>query len=58
LSGETCPGIESWGRKSVLRAMAVREPLMRKEKEAVEKMPKEDSSLTLPFSTKLMNGAL
>jgi hypothetical protein len=31
---------------------------MRKEMGAVEKMPKEDSSLTLSFSAKLMNGAL
>jgi hypothetical protein len=31
---------------------------MRKEMGAVEKMLKEDSSLTLPFSAKLMNGAL
>jgi len=31
---------------------------MRKEMGAVEKMLKEDSSLTLPFSPKLMNGAL
>lgn len=58
LSGETCPGIDSWGRKGVLRSMAVRESILRKEKEAVEKMLKEDSSSTLPFSAKLMNGAL
>jgi hypothetical protein len=58
LSGETCLGIDSWGRNGVLRAMGVRESIMRKEKEAAEKILKEDSSLTLPFGTKLVNGAL
>ena len=41
-----------------MRAMGVRESIMRKEKEAAEKILKEDSSLTLPFGTKLVNGAL
>jgi hypothetical protein len=58
LSGETCLGIDSWGRNGVLRAMGMRELIMRKQKEAAEKILKEDFSLTLPFSAKLVNGAL
>jgi hypothetical protein len=45
-------------REGVLRTMAVRESITRKGTEAVEKMLKENPSSTLPFSAKLMNGAV
>jgi hypothetical protein len=44
--------------EGVLRAMAVKESITGKEKEAVEKMLKEDCSSSLTFSAKFMNGAL
>jgi hypothetical protein len=51
--------VDSWWRKSVLKAMAVKESIPRKEKEAVEKMLKENSSSSLTFSAKFREwGAL
>ena len=42
LSGETYAGMEPWWRKNILKAMSVKESMKREEKEAVEKMLKEE----------------